>query len=246
MDGNYIEGMKKDGDDIYYYENDEMVKGLIKINNIRYYFDFDTGKLIKKNIKSVIDISTWQDEIDFDSLYNSGEVDGIIVRIGFGSLTGEECTLDNRFERNLSEIKRLGITYGIYFYGYAQNEEAAKVEAEFVSNMIKKYDLDLSFPIFYDVELTDYHGFKYTKKVYKKVINTFIDTMKDNSYNDVGIYGNVKMLTNTLDFLDNNIPTWVADYNDKCSYDGDYIGWQYTSTKKIPGINGNVDANIFY
>lgn len=242
-DGLCVENMIEENNDIFYYQNGDKIKGLIKINNIRYYFDFDNGKLVKKDVKSVIDISTWQDDIDFDSLNNSNLVDGIIVRVGFGSLVGEDCTLDNRFERNISEIKRLGIPYGIYFYGYAQNEEASKIEASFVSNVIKEYDLKLSFPIFYDAELTSFHGFKYTKSVYKKVIKTFINEIKDYS---VGIYGNVKMFSSTLDFLDKKIPKWVADYNDKCSYDGDFIGWQYTSSGKIPGIRGNVDMNIFY
>ena len=246
LNGEEAPGFKIENNNIYYYENNEIVKGVKKVNNIRYYFDFDTGKLIKKNIKSVIDISTWQDEIDFDTLYNSGLVDGIIVRVGFGSLIGEDCTMDNRFERNISEIKRLGIPYGIYFYGYAQNEETSKLEASFVSNIIKEYDLDLSFPIFYDAELTSFHDFKYTKSVYKKVINTFIEEMNNNGYNDVGIYGNVKMFNSTLSFLDKKIPKWVADYSNRCSYNGDYIAWQYKSSEKIPGINGNVDINIFY
>jgi hypothetical protein len=98
-------------------------------NAVRYYFDFETGELKNKNIKHVIDISTWQDEINFEEVVKTDLVDAIIVRIGFGSLTGEPATLDNKFERNISEIKRLGIPYGIYFYGYAQNEEAAEVEA---------------------------------------------------------------------------------------------------------------------
>ncbi|MBR3116679.1 MAG: hypothetical protein IKF36_02250 [Bacilli bacterium] len=243
LNGEYVEGIKKEKGDIYY--ND--YKGVIKLNNIRYYFDFKTGKLVKKNIKSVIDISTWQEEIDFDSVFNSGLIDAIIVRIGFGSISGEDCTLDNRFERNISEIKRLGIPYGIYFYGYAQNEEAASVEANFVDNIVKTYELDPVFPIFYDAEISNLNGVNYTKAMYKKVINRFISDLKEKGYNNVGVYGNIKMLsTGTLSFLDNEIPKWVAQYNTTCEYDKEYVGWQYTSTGKIPGINTYVDFNIFY
>ena len=219
----------------------------MELNDIRYYFDFKTGKLVKKNIKSVIDISTWQEEIDFDSVVNSGLIDGIIVRIGFGSIRGEDCTLDNRFERNISEIKRLGIPYGIYFYGYAQNEEAATIEANFVDNIVKTYELEPVFPIFYDAEISNLNGVNYTKEMYKKVINKFISELKEKGHNEVGVYGNVKMLsTGTLSFLDKDVPKWVAQYNNTCEYDKEYIGWQYTSTGKIPGINTNVDFNIFY
>ena len=243
LNGEYVEGIRKEKGDIYY--ND--YKGVIKLNDIRYYFDFKTGKLVKKNIKSVIDISTWQEEIDFDSVVNSGLIDGIIVRIGFGSIRGEDCTLDNRFERNISEIKRLGIPYGIYFYGYAQNEEAATIEANFVDNIVKTYELEPVFPIFYDAEISNLNGVNYTKEMYKKVINKFISELKEKGHNEVGVYGNVKMLsTGTLSFLDKDVPKWVAQYNNTCEYDKEYIGWQYTSTGKIPGINTNVDFNIFY
>lgn len=38
---------------------------------------------------------------------------------------------------------------------------------------------------------------------------------------------------------------WVAQYYNKCQYDGNYIGWQYSSNGNIPGISGRVDVNIF-
>ena len=83
--------------------------------------------------------------------------------------------------------------------------------------------------------------------MYKKVINRFISDLKEKGYNNVGVYGNIKMLsTGTLSFLDNEIPKWVAQYNTTCEYDKEYVGWQYTSTGKIPGINTYVDFNIFY
>lgn len=241
LNGEYAEGIYKEDDKIYYKD-----KGVIKINDIRYYFDFETGELKNKNIKSVIDISTWQGDINFDEVVNSDLVDAIIVRIGFGSINGEPATLDNKFERNISEIKRLGIPYGIYFYGYAQNEEAAIVEANFVDEMIKKYELDLSFPIWYDAEITDHDGVKYTKSLYKKVINKFIEKLNEKGYSEVGVYGNLNMLsTGTLSFLPNKIPKWVAQYNTTCQYDKKYLGWQYSSRGVIPGINTNVDLNIF-
>ena len=246
INGEYVDGMKNEDDKIYYYLENEKYKGVIKLNNVRYYFDFETGELRNKNIKHVIDISTWQDEINFDEVVNSDLVDAIIVRIGFGSLTGEPATLDNKFERNISEIKRLGIPYGIYFYGYAQNEEAAEVEANFVDEMIGKYELNLSFPIWYDAEISSHNGVKYTKSMYKKVINKFIEVLNNKGHDSVGVYGNLNMLTKgTLSFLNNRIPKWVAQYNNHCDYDKEFLGWQYTSSGNIQGINTNVDFNIF-
>ena len=46
--------------------------------------------------------------------------------------------------------------------------------------------------------------------------------------------------------LENDYVVWVAQYNDVCTYSGRYNIWQYSSSGRIPGINGNVDCNIFY
>ena len=35
-------------------------------------------------------------------------------------------------------------------------------------------------------------------------------------------------------------------YNSKCTYDGDYAIWQYSSSGKVNGISGNVDMNYMY
>ena len=247
INGEYVDGFYIENGNVYYKYNGELAKGVRLLNNVRYYFDFETGILKEKNINSVIDISTWQGDINFDELKNSNLVDAVIVRIGFGSLKGEACTLDNKFERNIAELKRLNIPYGIYFFGYAQNEFASEVEANFVKEVIEKYDLNLSFPIFYDAELQTFNGVTYTKTLYRKVINKFIDVLNQNGYKDVGVYGNLYMLTKGgLSSIKNSIPKWVAQYFKECQYEKEYIGWQYTSSGNIPGINGRVDMNIFY
>ena len=39
-------------------------------------------------------------------------------------------------------------------------------------------------------------------------------------------------------------PFWFAYYGDTVSYRFDFAIWQYTSTGKVPGIEGDVDLNI--
>lgn len=236
-----------DGNTYFLDEKSEKIKGLQLIDNIRYYFDFETGELIKKDVKSVIDISSWQGNVDFDQIKNSNLIDGVIVRIGYGTTKSDSPVLDNKFERNIKELNRLKIPFGVYIYGYAQNETAAELEASFVDEIIKKYNIELSYPIFYDAELNEFEGVKYTKTLYKKVINKFINVLSDKGYKDVGVYGNLYSLTNgNLSNLQKRIPKWVAQYFTKCEYDGEYVGWQYTSDGIIPGIDGKVDLNIFY
>ncbi|PTR44682.1 lysozyme [Rhodococcus sp. OK611] len=56
-------------------------------------------------------------------------------------------------------------------------------------------------------------------------------------------------MANTTEF--SNYPLWIADYNGR-DEPGPLPGgwrhwtfWQYTSTGRIPGVNGNVDLNIY-
>ena len=220
-------------------------KGLQLVNGIRYYFDFNDGHLVRSSVKSVIDISSWQGNIDFDKLKESNLVDAVIVRVGYGT-TNSKCGLDNKFERNINELNRLNIPYGIYIYGYAQNEYAANIEANFVYEMINKYNVNLSYPVFYDAELRTYNGISYTKSLYTKVINAFTNNLESKGIK-TGVYGNLYMLTkgSLNDPGIRNKTIWVAQYYNKCQYDGNYIGWQYSSNGNIPGISGRVDVNIF-
>ena len=63
-----------------------------------------------------------------------------------------------------------------------------------------------------------------------------------------GIYANKNWFTNMLDgnTLGKRYTCWVAQYNSKCTYNGPYDMWQYSSTGKVNGINGNVDMNYLY
>lgn len=236
-----------DGNIYFLDENLNRLTGLQLIDNIRYYFDFETGVLIKKDVKSVIDISSWQGDIDFEKVKNSNLVDKVIVRIGYGTTNKDDPVIDNKFEYNIKELNRVGIPYELYIFGYAQNEDAAKLEADFVINILNKYNISKDTFIWYDAELSEFEGKKYTKTMYKKVINKFISILNDNNINNVGVYSYLYMFNKgSLTSLQKRIPKWVAQYYKRCEYEEDYKGWQYTSNGTIPGINGRVDMNIFY
>jgi len=39
---------------------------------------------------------------------------------------------------------------------------------------------------------------------------------------------------------------WIAEYGSKCNYGGAYGIWQYSSTGRVSGVNGNVDCDYCY
>ena len=237
------------GKTYYFYTDGTLAKGIVKIQGERNYFDFNTGELIKSNVKHIVDVSTWQGYLNWDALWGSGQIDGVIIRLGYGSAVGEPCILDNKFEYNLSEIRRLHIPYSVYFYTYAQTGDAAVVEANYVADILNAYGVnDMSFPIFFDAEESYYDGFTYTRDSYALTTTTFANILKIRGYTNVGVYGSVSKLE--YGYLSHPViriyPIWVAQYYSENQFSGSSYGWQYTSEGRIPGYNGNLDLSIFY
>jgi GH25 family lysozyme M1 (1,4-beta-N-acetylmuramidase) len=203
-------------------------------------------KEIKDNTKKAIDISSWQGNIDFEKVKNSNLVDYVVVRIGYGTTLSDDPVVDSKFKRNINELKKYNIPYGVYLFGYAQNLNASNIEVNFIDNMFKKYDIPKDTFIWYDAELTTFNSFYYSKTIYNMVIDNFVFRLNDLGYKNVGVYGNLFMLTKGSLSYDKKYPVWVAQYNSKCEYEGEYKGWQYTSDGHVDGIDGRVDMDIFY
>ena len=75
----------------------------------------------------VVDVSTFQQTIDWSQVKQDGIV-GAMIRAGYGF-----GTVDNQYRVNVTGCENNGIPYGMYHYSYATNIEDAKKEAEFLS-----------------------------------------------------------------------------------------------------------------
>lgn len=203
------------------------------------------GNYLGESKVKVIDVSYYQKNVNWDAFYNSGEYYGVILRLGFYT------TLDKAFERNLSELKRLNIPYGIYLFSYATTINGARKEAEFTNNMIDKYDIKPILGIYYDLESWKTNSLStdnITKNGYNYIAKGYIESVKSHVNNNykVGIYSGRWYAMNRLGNIAKSYVLWVAEYNSTCKYDGNYIMWQYTSKGIAPGINGYVDISYLY
>ncbi len=190
--------------------------------------------------KSGVDVSVYQGDIDWERV-NAAGIQFAIIRCGYGSDIAKQD--DSKFKRNADACTRLGIPFGVYLYSYADTIEKAASEAEHVLRLIKGYKL--SYPVFYDLEDTDI-----TKRCSAKTIGDmaekFCNTIHDANYYPA-IYANLNWFNSVLtDSRFANWDKWVAQYNSKCTYNGEYTMWQYSSTGVVDGIHGNVDMNYCY
>lgn len=248
----------KDGNQYYYDIYGNMTTGSKVIGDKTYYFG-PTGIYLGNNHLKVIDVSYYQGNIDWNKVANSG-IYGVILRIGYWNKE------DIKFKEYISEVKRLGIPYGIYLFSYASTENGATTEANFTNSIINKYNLDPTLGIYYDIEdywlssfsqdvsrptcvpsnnLSDVSG---CKETYDKISKTYIN--KVSSYiggrYKVKIYANLYFTNNGFGEYTRSQVDWIAQYNSSCSYTGKYSMWQYTSSATLDGINGSVDMNILY
>lgn len=197
----------------------------------------------------VIDVSEWQGTIDWSKVKNSG-VDAVILRFAHST-----SHFDKQFERNLSEVRRLGIPFGLYIFSTAQNSNDATSEAYFTQQIVSKYGLyDLSLPIFYDLEkFYDSNGNAISPNsasAYEGIVNAYFNTLSGFGINNVSIYSG-RWYTDTYLKAASVRPrvSWIAEYGPKLktsfSCAGQY-GWQYTSSEHLDGITANtVDMSAF-
>jgi GH25 family lysozyme M1 (1,4-beta-N-acetylmuramidase) len=194
--------------------------------------------------KPGIDVSSWQGDIDWDKVRESG-IEFVIVRAGYrGSVTGA-IVKDKYFDANVSGAQSAGLQVGVYFVTQAISEAEAVEEASAVMEMCAPYKLEL--PIYLDVEGSNGgRGDQIDKETRTIVCEAFCRTL-ENAGQQGGVYACRNWLTNNIDAsrLD-RFNVWLAEYRSAPLYNGYYSMWQYTSKGHIDGISGNVDFDIMY
>ncbi len=215
-----------------------------EVADLKKYYS-PNGKYLGAEKVKVIDVSYYQGVIDWDKFAKESDCYGVILRIGYYQ------TMDKMFERNISEIKRLNIAYGIYLFSYATTLNGALKETNFTINMIDKYNLDPTLGIYYDIEswsTKNSNSNNISKQRYDEITQLYVNGVSNHiSYKyKVKVYSGRWYAMNRLGPISKSYVDWVAEYNSTCKYDGSYSMWQYTSKGRVPGINTNVDISYLF
>lgn len=164
----------------------------------------------------------------------------VIIRVGYGHFH-----LDEKFERNVNECKRLGIPFGVYHYSYALNEADAEAEARGVLNAIAKYKNDIKVGVWFDMEDADgykkKHGFKFSNGTIAPICYKFCKIIED-----AGYYSGIYTSSSWLDYvkgLNDRFDKWVANW-------GKNDGTQHTNTSQYGTLqqytSKPLDKNVMY
>lgn len=188
----------------------------------------------------VVDVSAWQENINFKAVMNEG-VKAAIIRI-----TERYNKTDSYFERNYTGFKNVGAKIGVYKFSYAMSVAEIQEEARIVVSVLNGRELE--YPVFLDLEYANQRSLG--KNILTKMVQEFRQIIVDAGYK-FGIYCNVDWYNNVLDTASLPYDYWLAayPYNDNGSIverlrPSNGIAWQFTSKYKISGQN--FDMSLFY
>ncbi|MCO7124276.1 SH3 domain-containing protein [Sporolactobacillus shoreicorticis] len=202
-----------------------------------------------------LDISHYQNDagngtIDFNAIKQDGNR-FIIAKASEGGNT------DSTFVSNAVGAKNAGLTVNAYHFFRGSDEAGSRNEANVFSKQIRTANaqgVSLHY-LFIDVETTN----GVDKQTLTNNVKAFIDQMRKNGFNQLGIYSNLSFYNNKID-LPNVVAAqpsqpkfliWLARYRGQETQQGpganfDVDIWQYTSSGSSSGIVGAVDKDIWY
>lgn len=205
---------------------------------------YDDGNV---KAKKVIDVSKFQGDIDWQRVKDDG-VEAAYIRLGYRGYSSGEIVVDEKYEDNISACNELGIDCGVYFFTEAVNEEEAREEADFCIENLGEYSTAL--PIAIDVEESANLSKSRTKDLSKeqRTLNViaFCERIREKGYEPI-IYGNLKSLMIMMDISSlEDYDKWFAYYHYPLRFPYKIKMWQYSATRKVDGIEGDVDLNLMF
>jgi len=196
-----------------------------------------------------IDVSAHQGEIDWQAVAADG-AEFAMIRLGYRGYTVGNVNEDAYFEANMEGALAAGLKVGVYFFSQAITVEEALEEARFTLKLLEPYRDKISFPVVYDWEdigRTDARTYKLDRDVLDACALAFCGEIEGAGYQPmIYFYQYLGEERYHLDAID-QYPFWYCHY--KTNYpnlERPFRMWQYTSSGKINGVEGEVDWNICF
>ncbi|MBQ3162163.1 MAG: glycoside hydrolase family 25 protein [Oscillospiraceae bacterium] len=187
-----------------------------------------------------IDVSHHNGVVDWDKVKAAG-IQFAILRCGYGRKSIKQ--VDRQFERNYRECKRVGMPVGVYHYSYAKTAEDARLEADFMLELIAGKQFE--YPVIFDIE--DKTQQALGKKVLTDITVAFCEKIEAAGYY-TAVYSNVDWFINKLDRSRlEAYDKWLAHWVTSPRWGNEFGGlWQYSDSGRVDGIETAVDMNISY
>jgi len=202
------------------------------------------GCLEEKTIPGV-DVSTYQGNIDWHQVADSG-IRFAMIRLGYRGYGTGALVEDKYFRTNLNGALAAGLDVGVYFFSQALNAEEAVEEANFVLERIRGYEITM--PVVFDWEYISEEA--RTADMDRRTLTdcyiAFCDHIAAAGYTPMSYFNTFQSRKDIYIQELEQYPYWLALYSHRMTFPYKIDMWQYTSTGRVPGIQGDVDINMYF
>lgn len=208
-------------------------------------FQYDGRYLSSLRCDSIpgIDVSSYQGEIDWQAVADSG-IKFAIIRLGYRGY-GTGALVEDKYARdNLKGAVEAGLEVGAYFFSQALNEQEVHEEIDMMLEILG--DTEITMPLVFDWEYVNDEA--RTAKMDARTLTDlnliFCERIEKEGYQPM-VYFNPSQARKLMYLYElEDYPFWLAYYSDRMTYPYRFEMWQYTCTGKVPGIEGDVDINV--
>ena len=211
-------------------------------------FQYDRNNYLyalKTDSYAGIDVSIYQGEIDWEKVKASG-IDFAIIRLGFRGY-GEEGKLveDEMAQTNLQGATEAGLPIGAYFFSQALSIEEADEEIEYMLEILGDYALQMPIVLDWEIPTDTARTANMDARTLTDIQKHFCALMTEMGYQPM-VYFNWHQASNLMYLSElEDYPFWLALYRDRMTFPYKVEMWQYTDKGRVPGIEANVDINVY-
>jgi len=185
---------------------------------------------LNHNCRYGIDVSRYQNKIDWGAIKDSAKINGRSVEYAFIKCTEGATWIDDKYTANVKGC----LTHEVLFSSY----HVFSVSADPVTQAkhFLQYYISGDFPPIIDIEYPNSKGAK---------IVSFMNYIKSRLNVEPVIY----CCLSDYDKLTTEVPqlkkcSWWIAYHDKDTLPVSHAIWQYSCKGSVKGISGNVDYNV--
>lgn len=196
-------------------------------------------------LKHGIDVSAHQGEIDWQKVANDG-VDYAIIRAAYRGYTAGSLNKDSTFDFNAEQASAAGLQVGAYIFSQAITVEEALEEADYLLEILAGKPID--GPVVFDWEVIGTKSartYGLDTETLCAAANAFCRRIEQAGYTPMVYFnpycGYVKYDLSQIMAYD----FWFAQYSEQPDFYYNFQMWQYTSSGKVDGVDGNVDLDVW-
>jgi len=192
-----------------------------------------------------IDVSEWQENVDWEKVKAAG-IEFVMIRVGWRGSEKGVLSEDVSARDHYAGASAAGLKVGAYFFSQAISPEEAVEEADFLLQTVKDWQLDM--PLVYDWEYisADARTGNMDADTLTACAKAFCDRVAQAGY-DPMVYFNTSQSFDLLHLGElTDYQFWLAQYRTTLLYPYRVDMWQYTDAGSVPGIEGNVDINLYF